>query len=155
MLTIRKPPRQVVLLMGSPFVATARIGAALLVLAAGAIHLWLYFDFFHRVHVIGVLFVVNAAVAFLIGVPLLVSGSRVLVAAGVAYAAGTLAAFFISVYHGLFGYVESLSGSWQLAAGAVEIAAIMLLLPILAPSLRDRRPGSERRRLRVYPDSRR
>jgi hypothetical protein len=115
------------------------MGGALLVLAAGAIHLWLYFDYFHSIHVIGVLFLFNTAAATIVGVPLLVSTNAWLLAAGIGYAAGTLAAFFISVYHGLFGYVETLSGGWQLAAAGVEIAALVLLLPISALSLRNHR----------------
>jgi hypothetical protein len=116
--------------MKTVFPTIARLGGALLVLAAGAIHLWLYFDYFHSVHVIGVLFVVNSATAAVIGVTLLLSDNPWVVASGIGFAAGTLAAFFVSVYHGLFGYVESLSGSWQLAAGGVEAAAIILLVPV-------------------------
>jgi ABC-type sugar transport system substrate-binding protein len=108
----------------------ARLGGALLVLAAGAIHLWLYFDFFHRVHVIGALFLANAAAATVIGVIVLLSANPWVVASGIGFAAATLAAFFVSVYHGLFGYVERLNGSWQLAAGGVEAAAIVLLVPV-------------------------
>jgi hypothetical protein len=118
-------------------VTASRIGGALLVLAAGAIHLWLYFDFFHRVHVIGVLFIANAAAAAVIGAGLLLSGSPWLLAAGTGYAVATLTAFFVSVYHGLFGYVESLTGAWQLAAGGVEIATIVVLAPTLVLTLRD------------------
>ena len=122
-------------------VTATRIGGAVLVLAAGAIHVWLYFDFFHRVHVIGVLFLANAAVATVIGAGLLLSGNPWLLATGIAYAVATLTAFFVSVYHGLFGYVESLSGRWQLAAGGVEIATIVVLAPALVLTLR----GSARR----------
>jgi hypothetical protein len=108
----------------------ARIGGGLLVLAAGAIHLWLYFDYFHRVHVIGALFLANAATATVIGVTLLLSANPWVVASGIGFAAATLAAFFVSVYHELFGYVERLNGPWQLAAGAVEAAAIVVLVPV-------------------------
>jgi hypothetical protein len=38
------------------------VAAALLVAATGAIHLYLWFDYFHRVHVVGELFLANAAV---------------------------------------------------------------------------------------------
>ncbi len=104
-------------------------------LAAGAIHLWLYFDFFHRVHVVGVLFLVNAGSALVAGLALLFSGRLWALLAGIAYSAGTLVGFFLSVYHGLFGYVESLRGPWQEAAGGVELAALVLLAPLLASSL--------------------
>jgi hypothetical protein len=44
------------------------------------------------------------------------------VAAG-GYAVGTLAAFVASTRWGLFGYRERFWGSWQEAAGGVEVAA--------------------------------
>ena len=86
----------------------ARWIAGALVLVAGAMHLWLYFDFFHRVHVVGPLFVANAALGLFAGIVLLLTDRQWALAAGIAYSAGTLAGFFWSVYHGLFGYVESL-----------------------------------------------
>jgi len=101
-------------------------------------HLWLYFDYFHRVHVIGALFLLNAAVATVIGVTLLVSSHPLAAAAGIGYAAATLLGFFLSVYQGLFGYVERLTGPWQEAAGGVELAAIVVLLPLLVASMRSR-----------------
>jgi hypothetical protein len=104
----------------------SHVALALLVLAAGAIHLYLYFDYFHLVHVIGALFLVNAAAGLLIGAILLVrSGSSLLLATG-GYAIGTLVGFAISTRWGLFGYHESFWGSWQEAAGGVELAAALL-----------------------------
>jgi hypothetical protein len=41
-------------------VAFGRIAVALLIAAAGAVHLYLRFDYFHRVHVIGALFLAKA-----------------------------------------------------------------------------------------------
>lgn len=120
-----------------------RVAGALLVLAAGAIHLWLYFDYFHRVHVIGVLFIVNAGVAAVIGLALLFSSHPLVFVAGIAYAAGTLGAFFLSVYNGLFGYTERLRGSWQWSAGLVEAAAIIVLLLALAARRLGRRARSQ------------
>ena len=111
-------------------VVAARIGGGLLVLAAGALHLWLYFDYFHRVHVIGILFLLNAATGAVIGIILLFSSHPLAAAAGIGYALATLTGFFLSVYVGLFGYVESLTGPYQEAAGAIELAAIVLLLPV-------------------------
>jgi hypothetical protein len=120
---------------------SARVIGSLLVLAAGAIHLWLYFDFFRHVHVIGVLFLLNAAGAAVIGATLLLSSHPMFVTAGVLYAALTLAGFFFSVYHGLFGYEERLRGPWQEAAGGLEIAAIVVLLPLLAQGIRTASPS--------------
>ena len=62
-------------------VVFGRIAAALLVAAAGAIHLYLWFDYFHRVHTVGVLFLVNAAVGLVLGAALLPRRSVVVSAA--------------------------------------------------------------------------
>jgi hypothetical protein len=109
-----------------------RVSAAVLVLAAGAVHLYLYFDFFHAVHVIGALFVLNAVAAAVIALALLLTDRPLVAWAGIAYAAGTLGAFFLSVHNGLFGYTERLSGGWQEAALALELGAILVLLPLVA-----------------------
>ena len=110
----------------------ARVALALLVAAAGAIHLYLYFDYFHRVHVIGVLFLVNAAVGLVIGAALLVRRDSLLLLAAGGYAIGTLVGFAISTRWGLFGYHESFWGGWQEAAGGVELAAALLAALLLA-----------------------
>jgi uncharacterized membrane protein YvlD (DUF360 family) len=120
-----------------------RVAGGLLVLAAGGVHLWLYFDFFREVHVVGTLFLLNAAAAAIIGGVLLVSSHPIAAAAGVTYAAATLGFFLLSVYRGLFGYTESLRGGWQEAAGGLELAAIVALVPVLTAELRERR--SQRR----------
>lgn len=110
----------------------AQGAAALLVAAAGAIHLYLWFDYFHRVHVVGALFLANAAAGLALGAVLLARRDvRVLLAAG-GYAAGTLVAFAVSTRWGLFGYRETFWGSWQEAAGGVELAAMVLVALLLA-----------------------
>ena len=105
---------------------------ALLVAAAGAIHLYLYFDYFHRVHVIGVLFLLNAAAGLLLGAVLLVRCDRLVLLAAGGYAVATLAGFVISTRWGLFGYHETFWGSWQAAAGGLELAAVLLAALLLA-----------------------
>jgi len=52
-----------------------RLAAALLVAATGAIHLYLWFDYFHRVHVVGDLFLANAAAGGLLAAALLTLGA--------------------------------------------------------------------------------
>jgi hypothetical protein len=118
--------------MTSPWIRSVRLVGSLLIAAAGAIHLWLYFDYFRTVHVIGVLFLVNTGVAAAVAAVIALSQALWATFAGVAYAAGTLGAFFLSVYHGLFGYMESLNGSWQLAAAGVEGGAIVALVAVAA-----------------------
>jgi hypothetical protein len=122
--------------------APAWWATALLVAAAGALHLYLWFDYFHRVHVIGVLFLVNAATGLALAATLLASPSDLVLLAAVGYAATTLAAFAVSTRWGLFGYRETFWGSWQEAAGGVELAAALLGAFLLAVS------AGKRRRLR-------
>jgi hypothetical protein len=116
----------------APHVHLGRIALALLVGAAGAIHLYLYFDYFHRVHVVGVLFLVNAAAGLVLGAALLVRRDTFLLLAAGGYAVGTLVGFVVSTRWGLFGYHETFWGSWQVAAGAVELAAAFLAALLLA-----------------------
>jgi hypothetical protein len=123
-----------------PETSVRAVGAAL-VAATGAVHLWLYFDYFHEVHVVGILFLVNAASAAVLAAAILLVGSNWSLAAGIAFEAATLGAFVLSVYHGLFGYVESLSGGWQEAAAGIELAAIAAL----AAAAVSRRPQTVRR----------
>ena len=106
-----------------------RPAAALAILVAGAVHLdaWLAHGY-RAIDVIGPLFLVNAVSAALIAGLLLVRGGRLASLAGIAYAGGTLAAFFASVYLGLFGFTEVLDGTPQLVAALAEAAAAMLLL---------------------------
>ena len=62
-------------------------------------------------HLIGALFLVNAAGG---------------------YAVGTLAGFVVSTRWGLFGYHETFWGSWQEAAGGIELAAALVAAFLLA-----------------------
>lgn len=109
----------------------ARLSLALLVGAAGALHLYLWFDYFHRVHVVGALFLVNAAAGLAIGAALAVSGETLAVLAGAAFSVGTLAAFAVSTKWGLFGYHERFWGSWQEAVGGVELTAALVAAMLL------------------------
>ena len=111
---------------------SSHVALALLVAAAGAIHLYLYFDYFHRVHVVGALFLVNAAVGLAAGAALLVHRDSLLLLAAGAYMVGTLAGFVVSTRWGLFGYHETFWGGWQEAAGGVELAAAALAALLLA-----------------------
>jgi hypothetical protein len=111
-----------------------QMALALLVAAAGATHLYLYFDYFHRVRVIGALFLVNAAAGLLIGALLLVRRDRLALLAALGYAVGTLAGFVVSTTRGPFGYHETFWGSWQAAAGGIELAAAFLAAALLIAS---------------------
>jgi hypothetical protein len=115
--------------------------AALAILAAGAVHLWLYaHDGYSSIHVIGPLFLLNGIAAAVIGGGLLVSGAAVILLAGFGYALTTVLAFVVSATHGLFGWQEVWSGTAQAVAGFTELAALALLLPLLALRLSHRSP---------------
>jgi hypothetical protein len=105
-----------------------RVAAALLVAATGAIHLYLWFDYFHRVHVVGDLFLANAAAGALLTVAFLVSDSVLVLVGGAAFALSTFVAFAVSTRYGLFGYRESFWGTWQESAGGVELVATIVLV---------------------------
>jgi hypothetical protein len=126
-----------------------RIVATALVAAAAALHLYLWFDFFHRVHIIGPLFLANAAVGTAIAVALAANGQTLVLLTAAGYAAGTLLAFAVSTRWGLFGYHERFWGRWQEAAGAVELAAVVLLVAMIYGDLPGRfgrgRPQTHRR----------
>jgi hypothetical protein len=113
-------------------VVAAQGAAALLVATTGAIHLYLWFDYFHHVHVVGALFLVNAGVGLATGAALLVRRDVLLVLAAGGYALGTLVGFVVSTRWGLFGYRETFWGSWQEAAGGVELAAALATAFLLA-----------------------
>jgi hypothetical protein len=113
-------------------VVAAQGAAALLVAAAGAIHLYLWFDYFHRVHVVGALFLLNAAVGLALGAALLARRNVLVLLLAGGYAVGTLVAFAISTRWGLYGYRETFWGSWQEAAGGLELAAALLVALLLA-----------------------
>lgn len=118
---------------GRTLTAARWIGAGL-VAAAGASHLYLYFNYFHRISIIGPLFLLNAATA---GAVAIVAWQRsVTLVAGLLYAAGTLAAFFVSVEVGLFGFHERLRGPWQERAGAVEALALLLFAVLIVTTAR-------------------
>jgi hypothetical protein len=120
--------------------------AALLVAAAGAVHLYLWFDYFHRVHVVGVLFLVNAGAGIAVALALLGGFGVPALLAGAGYSAATLVAFAVSTRWSLFGYRERFWGSWQEAAGAIELCAFLVIVPMLRPSaLRFRRTPAESR----------
>jgi hypothetical protein len=119
----------------------AQAVAAGLVGATGLIHLYLYEDYFSAVPTIGRLFLANFAAGVVLAVLLLRRG-WIWPAAGAGYCAATLGAFLWSVQWGLFGYQESLHGTWQTRAAAVEIAGT--LVGLIATLLIARRGDQDR-----------
>jgi hypothetical protein len=108
----------------------ARVVAAALVIATGAIHLYLYQDGFSSIPTIGPLFLANVAAAVVLGLAVLVRGRWIWSLLGAGFCLGTLGAFLVSVHWGLFGYQETLSGAWQQRAAAVETAGAIACLAL-------------------------
>ena len=127
--------------------AAAAVGAGLLG-ATAAIHLYLYFDGYSTIRVIGWLFLLQAASGIALALALLATlgwtvTHRAVAALGAGFAAVTLGGYLLSIWVGLFGFEEVFT--WAgLAAGLVEVAAIGVLgsLALLAPATTS---GVERR----------
>ncbi len=102
--------------------------AAITILVAGGVHFDLWIDHGYRsLNVIGPLFLLNSVAAAVIATLLASRGETLVQVAGLGYALSTLTAFFVSVYHGLFGFTEALNGTRQLIAALAEAAAVLLL----------------------------
>lgn len=104
---------------------TIRTLAAAGVLVSGLVHLWLWFDGFRDISVIGPLFMLNAVAGVVIALALVAwrHWAPLLVAAG--FGASTLGAFLLSTTVGLFGVHEIFWGTSQLVAFAAEILAVV------------------------------
>jgi hypothetical protein len=125
--------------------ATLRTLGALSVLAVGAVHLQQYFaEHFDVVPIIGPLFVLNFAGATLIGLGLLVPGSRMrplhllLALGGIGLAATAFVFLFLSEHQPLFGFQDYGYRTEIVLALAADAAAVVTLLGYLATRVRTR-----------------
>jgi hypothetical protein len=141
---------------------TMRRLGAIAILAVGAVHLQEYLgDGYRSIPTIGPLFLLNAVSSAVVAIGLLAPlertlhhpraelASGLLAAAGVAIAAGSLVALFISENAALFGFRESGYGTAIVLAIIAEALAVVLLAPVVALSLKrgaagDRAPGIKR-----------
>jgi hypothetical protein len=138
-----------------------RLGAIAL-LAVGAVHLQEYLgDGYRSIPTIGPLFLLNAVSSGLVAIGLLAPLERilhhrraelmsgVLAGAGLAIAAGSLIALFVSESATLFGFSEAGYGTAIVLAIIAEALAVALLAPVATVSLRraasgDSAPGMSR-----------
>ncbi|MGH3292345.1 MAG: hypothetical protein ACRDP7_11105, partial [Trebonia sp.] len=106
--------------------AGLRVAGGGLLIAVGAIHLDLYVTGYRSIPTIGGLFLLQVIVAFVVGVAVLATGSRLVAASGAVFALATLGGYLLSVWIGLFGFkeVETTAG---IAAGVIEVAAFAVL----------------------------
>jgi multisubunit Na+/H+ antiporter MnhG subunit len=128
--------------------ATLRRLGAIAILAVGAVHLQQYFSGYRSIPTIGPLFLLNALGSGIVAIGLLAPMQRirdpraaelttgVLAAAGLAIAAGSLGALFISETGTLFGFSETGYRTVIVLAIIAEALTILLLAPVAAVSLR-------------------
>jgi hypothetical protein len=116
-----------------------RVAGAGLLIAAGAIHLDLYLTGYRTIPVIGWLFLLQVIAAFGLGLAVLATGGRPVIAGRLAAAGGalfalaTLGGYLLSVWTGLFGFTEVRTTA-GLVTGVIEVAAFAVLATLaLAP----------------------
>jgi predicted lipoprotein with Yx(FWY)xxD motif len=119
-----------------------RLAGAGLLLATGAIHLDLYLTGYRSLPTIGWLFLLQVIAAFVLGLVVAVTGSRVAALAGAGFAVATLGGYLLSVWVGLFGFKE-IRTTAGLAAGVIEAVAFAVLTALaLRPASRPRQAGA-------------
>jgi hypothetical protein len=109
-----------------------RMLTAVGVLVSAVVHLWLWFDGYRDIEVIGPAFMLNAIAGVVIAGLLVAWRHWIPLFLAVGFGASTLGAFIISATVGLFGVQESWTGTAVLTAAASEVVAILAGLVALA-----------------------
>lgn len=104
---------------------TLRALTALGVLVSGVVHLWLWYDGYRDVAVIGPLFLLNAVAGVVIAGAVLTWRHWIPLLLAAGFGAATLGAFLLSTTVGLFGLNETFWGVSQLIAAVAEILAVV------------------------------
>src|SRR5260370_15842828 len=118
-----------------------RLAGAGLLAATGAIHLALYLTGYRSIPTLGWLFLLQVITAFGLAATVLVTGSRLIAAAGAGFALATLGGYLLSVWIGLFGFKE-IRTTTGIIAGVIEVAAFAVLaLLAAAPAPRGQQTG--------------
>jgi predicted lipoprotein with Yx(FWY)xxD motif len=108
-----------------------RVAGAGLLAAAGAVHLDLYLTGYRSIPTIGWLFLLQVITAFALAAAVLATGSRLIAAAGAAFALATLGGYLLSLWAGLFGFTE-IRTTAGILAGVIEVAAFAALAALAA-----------------------
>ena len=101
------------------------------ILVNGIVHLQQYFDGLSDVPKIGPLFAINAVLALLLVIGIALRKDALTSLAGLAFSAGTFAAFLSARYGGILGYQEGIWRNPAIIAAAAEILAIVALAAFL------------------------
>ena len=94
-------------------------------------HLDLYLTGYRTIPTIGWLFLLQIIVAFALGGLLLITGNRLVAAAGAGFALSTLGGYLLTVQFGLFGFREVRTTA-GIVAGIIEVAAFAVLAVLAA-----------------------
>lgn len=111
--------------------AGLRVLIAAALATSGYIHAQLYVSGYRFIHVVGVLFLLQASASFALAALVLVGGPVYVRIGAAGAAAGALGGFVASRTVGVFGFIER---GWQpspqsLLSVLVEVAALLLLVP--------------------------
>lgn len=113
-------PRRVVITL-------ALIAGAGLVATTGAIHLHLWASGYRTVPTIGPLFLFQGIAGAALAVALVASRRLLTVVAGAGFMIATIGGFLLSVYVGLFGFMDTLAAPFAGVSLAVESAGALVL----------------------------
>ena len=111
-----------------------RLAVAVLLAISGYIHAQLYVTGYRFLHVVGVLFLLQASASFALAALLPLGGPVLLRVAAAGAAAGALGGFAASRTIGVFGFTER---GWQpapqsLISVLVEVGTLLLIVPAMA-----------------------
>jgi predicted lipoprotein with Yx(FWY)xxD motif len=120
-----------------------RLAGGSLLIATGAIHLDLYVTGYRSIPTIGWLFLLQIIAAFGLGVAVLLSARWVTAAAGAVFALATIGGYLLSLWIGLFGFIEVRTTA-GIAAGVIEVAAFAVLAGLAVLSAGRTEPESGR-----------
>jgi predicted lipoprotein with Yx(FWY)xxD motif len=120
-----------------------RVAGAGLLIATAAIHLDLYLTGYRTIPTIGWLFLLQVIAGFGLGALILVTGNRLIAAAGAGFALSTLGGYLLSVQFGLFGFREVRTTA-GIVAGIIEVAAFAVLAALAAVPASARVPAHGR-----------
>ena len=108
-----------------------RIAGAGLLIATASLHLDLYLTGYRTIPTIGWLFLLQIIVAYGLGALVLLTGNRLVAAAGAGFALATLGGYLLTLQFGLFGFREVRTTA-GIVAGIIEVAAFAALAALAA-----------------------
>jgi hypothetical protein len=112
----------------------AFVGAAL-VATTGAIHLHLWASGYRTIPTIGPLFLLQGIAGAALAVALVASRRLLTVVAGAGFMVATIGGFLLSVYVGLFGFMDTLAAPFAGVSLVVESAGAVVLSVVAAVQL--------------------